>query len=208
MKIHKYKGGYSEYVKSQKTANAKKSSNVWAVEENIKFLCGYLHGKIKPKTGICHGTRGGHEQKWFNEWLPTCKTVGTEIGDASAPNTIQWDFNKVHPAWLDKFDFIYSNSFDHAYNPKLTLSTVWANQLHKGGLIILEYDRRQEHTGEISMPVNKDDPVSITVGELIDLIPKWSSSMRVIDVLDMPVVTQEWRKSVVIKVVGYGKNIL
>ena len=198
MKTYKYKS-YDEYVKAQKTANAKKSSNVWAVEENIKFLAEYIHLKIGPKLGICHGTREGHEQAWFNKHLPYCKTIGTEIGDASAPDTVQWDFNNHNKDWFMEFDFIYSNSFDHAYDPESTLK-VWSAQLKIGGLIILEYDRRQEHTGEISMPVNKVDPVSIRLDELIDLIPKWSGAMRVIDVLDMPVVTQEWRKSLVIKV--------
>ena len=36
--------------------------------------------------------------------------------------------------------------------------------------IILEYDRRQEHTGEISKGINKTDPVSIKFDELITLI--------------------------------------
>lgn len=198
MKLHKYKN-YAEYVKSQQKANAKKSSNVWAVEENIKFLCEYLDRKIKPSHGICHGTRGGHEQKWFNFYMPTCAVIGTEIGDATAPNTVKWDFNLIKLMWEHRFNFVYSNSFDHAYDPKKTLN-IWGNQLKIGGLIILEYDRRQEHTGEISQSVNKVDPVSITLDELIDSVPKWSSTMRVVDVLDMPVVTQEWRKSVVIKV--------
>lgn len=198
MKLFKYKS-YAEYVEAQKTANKKKSSNVWAVEENIKFIADYLHKKLKPDLGICHGTRGGHEQAWFNKYIKYCKTIGTEVGDSSAPDTVQWDFNRVNRYWKSEFDFVYSNSFDHAYDPEKTLR-IWSEQVIHGGLIILEYDRRQEHTGEISMPVNKTDPVSITVDELIDLIPKWSSTTRVVDVLDMPFVTQEWRKSVIIKV--------
>ncbi len=204
MKIHKYKN-YSEYVKCQKAANAKKSSNVWANEKNIRFLAEYLK-KHNPQNGICHGTRGGHEQAWFNKHLPACGVIGTEIGDASAINTVKWDFNKPNKSWHDYFDFIYSNSFDHAFDPAFTLK-LWSRQLVAGGLIILEYDRRQEHTGEISMKANKDDPVSITLEELIELIPKWSSTMKVVTVLNMPVVTQEWRKSLIIKVVNNGNKV-
>ena len=37
MKIYKYKN-YNEYTESQKAAYNRKIRNVWAVEENIKFL--------------------------------------------------------------------------------------------------------------------------------------------------------------------------
>ena len=100
---------------------------------------------------------------------------------------------------FSRIDFIYSNSFDHAYNPEKTFN-VWADQLKLGGVIILEYDRRQEHTGEISRGVNKTDPVSLKFDELIKLVPKWRKNAKVIEILDMPVVTQEWRKAVVIEV--------
>jgi hypothetical protein len=197
MKKYKYKS-YDEYTKCQIAANKKKSSNVWAKEENIKFLAEYL-APFNPTHGICHGTRGGHEQEWFNKYINNCYVIGTEIGDIAALHTVRWDFNKVNGRWLNKFDFVYSNSFDHAYNPEITLN-VWSNQLKPGGLIILEYDKRQEHTGEISMKVNKTDPISITVDELIKVIPKWNHHLGVIDVITMPVVTQVWRKSVIIKV--------
>jgi SAM-dependent methyltransferase len=195
MKTYKYKN-YNEYVKCQKAANIKKSANVWAIEENIKFLAEYMKPR-DPRMGLCHGTRGGQEQKWFRDHLPICYVVGTEIGNTKAYDAVQWDFNIENPDWTGIFDFVYSNSFDHAYNPEKTLK-VWSDQLKPNGIIILEYDRRQEHTGEISQPVNKTDPVSITLNELIKLIPEWTG-MKVIDVLDMPVVTQEWRKAIVIK---------
>ena len=31
------------------------------------------------------------------------------------------DFNKLPDDWTDKFDFIFSNSIDHAYDPEQTL---------------------------------------------------------------------------------------
>ena len=196
MKIFKYKN-YQEYEKAQKDAFIKKNKNVWAKEENIKTIAEYLKPR-KPITGICHGVRQGWEVIWFRRYLGTCNIVGTDIGNTKKEFIVRHDFNK--PLNHDiQYDFIYSNSFDHAYNPKSTFN-IWADQVIKGGLIILEYDRRQEHTGEISKPVNKVDPVSIKVEELIELIPKWRTNSKVIDVLDMPVVTQEWRKAIVIEV--------
>ena len=197
MKIYKYKN-YNEYVTCQKEANARKSSNVWAVEENIKFLADYVNKNIKAKNGLCHGTRGGYEQKWFNKYISGCLTIGSEIGDASAENTIQWDFNIQNPEWINKFDFIYSNSFDHAFNPMTTIR-IWFEQIKSGGYIFLEYDKRQEHTGEISKSVNKTDPVSITVDELITLIPVWLDYKCKITVIDMPVVKKVYQKTVIIK---------
>lgn len=197
MKIYKYKN-YSEYVNCQKEANARKSANVWAVEENIKFLADYINKNIEAKTGLCHGTRGGYEQAWFRKYIPDCVVIGTEIGDASAKYTMQWDFNQYHPDLENNFDFIYSNSFDHAFNPMETIK-IWFEQLKSGGYIFLEYDKRQEHTGEISKSVNKTDPVSITIDELITLIPAWLDYKCKISVIDMPVVKKVYQKSVVIK---------
>ena len=194
MKQYQYTS-YAEYVECQKSANKKKSLNVWAVEENIKAIAEYIGS---ANFGICHGTRGGYEQAWFKKYIPGCTVWGTEIGDASAPDTIQWDFNKPHPDLDRNVDFIYSNSFDHAFNPAETLQ-VWANQVSSGGFIILEYDQRQEHTGEVSKSVNKTDPTSITVDELVEIVPKWIDG-EVVDILDTPVVKIGFQKAVVIKI--------
>ena len=187
-------------MQCQKNANIAKGKNVWAVEENIKFIAEYIAENIPDAmTGMCHGTRGGHEQLWFRKYINDCNVFGSEIGDASAPYTVQWDFNKSNIDWIHKFDFIYSNSFDHAFNPALTLYT-WADQIKPGGCIFLEYDKRQEHTGEISKSVNKTDPVSITVDELVEKIPEWIHKEIEISVIDMPVVKKVFQKTVVVKI--------
>lgn len=198
MELYKYKN-YAEYIKSQKAANKKKAGNIWAKEENIKYIAEYLN-HIKPKLGLCHGVRQGLEIKWFHKYLiNTCGIIGTELGEIKLPNIVQWDFNQRNEHWIGKFDFIYSNSFDHAFQPELTIQ-IWAEQLQPNGLIILEYDRRQEHTGEISKSVNKTDPVSIRFSELKELIPQWVKGAKIIKILNMPVVTQEWRKAMVVQI--------
>lgn len=199
MKLYKYKS-YKEYVKCQVSANKKKKSNQWACEENIKFLSEYLRMKMRqPQRGLCHGVRTGKEVDWFNKYLDKCKVIGTDIGKSKHKNVVKWDFNERNNSWFREFDFIYSNSFDHAFDPGATFLT-WTHQVKRGGVIILEYDRRNEHTGEISKSINKTDPVSIKLKELIKVIPNWCHNAKVIDILDMPVVTQQWRKSVVIEV--------
>ena len=197
MKIYKYEN-YDEYLKCQRAANAKKSGNVWAVEKNIKAICDFLLKYGGVSQGICHGTRQGTEQEWFGKHLPGCRTIGTEIGEVSENDTltIKHDFNVRIKALVGLHNFVYSNSFDHAFDPASTFR-VWCEQLSSGGFLILEYDRRQEHTGEISMKYNKTDPVSITGNELISLAPEWFPGIKHIENLQMPVVTQEWRKAII-----------
>ena len=198
MKLYKYKN-YDEYVKSQRKACEKKHKNVWVNEENIKFLCDILQER-KPVFGICHGVRQGFEQQYFKKYLKNAEVIGTEIGETTAPNTIQWDFNKENPEWLGKCDFVYSNSFDHSYDPKQTIKT-WANQLKKGGLLIIEYDRQNEHKGDISQPVNKTDPLSIDAREMIEKIPEWSNRLEVYGVIQMPVVRRDYQYAVIFECV-------
>jgi hypothetical protein len=193
MKIYKYKN-YAEYKNSQIAANKRKKNNLWAKEENIKAISNYISKIRILEKGLCHGVRQGWELGWFEKYLQ-CEIYGTEIGEIISPNTIQWDFNKENANFINKFDFIYSNSFDHAFNPENT-AKIWKDQLKDKGLLILEYDRRQEHTGEISKSVNKTDPVSLRFNELQILIPQWTG-MKLLKILNMPIVTQEWRKAVI-----------
>lgn len=203
MKLYKYKN-YQEYIKCQKEANKKKFNNIWAVEQNIRAISKVIQThfyNICPSIGgLCHGVRQGHEVFWFKKYLgDNAYVIGTDIGKPAAGRVKQHDFNKQNEFWIKCFNFIYSNSFDHAYDPEKTFS-VWVDQVKPGGLVILEYDRRQEHTGEISRGVNKIDPVSITFEELQALVKKWNKRVKKIFVIDMPVVTQQWRKALFIEV--------
>lgn len=51
---------------------------------------------------------------------------------------VVWDFHKENPAWLQKFDFVYSNSLDQAMNPEQVLST-WARQIKPHGRLYIEH---------------------------------------------------------------------
>jgi len=194
--VYKYKN-YDEYIACQTAGYNKKIDKQWAVEDNIKYLCEYLV-PMKPERGICHGVRQGAEQSWFNRHLPGCHTIGTELGGIIGPDTVQWDFNKYRADWKRQFDFLYSNSFDHAFDPEITLQ-IWFGQVKRGGVLMLEYDMRQEHTGEISRGPNKIDPVSITIEELRNIAPRWLPGVSGIEILDMPVVKKGFQKTIIIK---------
>lgn len=103
-------------------------------------LCDNLVFKYKEdpiKFGICHGTRRGAEQEFLSIILGA-DILGTEISHTAEqfPRTIRWDFHDVKDEWLQKFDFIYSNSLDQSYDPVLAV-TQWLKTLAPGGICII-----------------------------------------------------------------------
>jgi hypothetical protein len=202
MKTYNYKS-YNEYVQSQITGFEKKKNKTWVSEKNIKFLTRYLQakapGKESPLYGLCHGVRGGDEQKWFNKYLPNSLTIGTEIGQSKAVNTVICDFNEPRKSFMRKFDFIYSNSFDHAYNPEQTIN-VWAEQIKSGGFLFIEWSDR--HAEEVAGTEKyKMDPFRASITELTACLPIWiQRPSQIIEVLELPQIKHEWQVVIVIQV--------
>jgi hypothetical protein len=180
--LHRYKD-YEEYIAVQSAGNKDKIDLTWVVEDNIVFLCRYILEKLKSvEAGICHGTRRGQEQKWFSEKL-NASVFGTEISDTASQfeNTIQWDFHETKPEWLGRFDFIYSNSFDHSYDPEKCLNA-WMSCLKDGGLCIIEHSSLHSPKG-----VTELDPFGVTLEYFPYLILTWSKGRYfVCDILDAP----------------------
>jgi hypothetical protein len=156
MKIYKYKN-YDEYMYNQVEANHQKAHMIFVDKKSINAIYGDLKKQKNPiKNILCHGTRGGAEQRFFKQYYPEAKIIGTEVGYDHAPMTVKWDFNKENILWKGKMDLVYSNSIDHAFNPYDTLS-VWKDQLAPKGKLYLE----------ISTKLNsrKWDPVEMTSAE-------------------------------------------
>ena len=160
---------YEKYRKIQEDSNKMKINNIWVIEENIAFLSKYIEKLVQsPQFGICHGTRRGKEQEWFRKYLG-CEVIGTEISDTAEtfPYTIQWDFHEVKPEWLDSVDFIYSNSFDHSYDPEKCLNS-WISCLREGGLCFIEHSSLHEPQG-----ASKRDPFGADIFLMPYLITTW-----------------------------------
>ncbi len=146
--LHNY-GNSSDYAKNQQVKTAKKIAEgydkSWCSEETISKISSYLvnkYGEEKFK-GICHGTRVGKEVKWFNSHLPTGSYVfGTDIEPSATKysDTIEHDFHEAKEEWLNSFDFVYSNSHDHAKNPKKAIGN-WLQTLNDNGFLFLEHSR-------------------------------------------------------------------
>ena len=166
MKLHKYKN-YEDYQRIQETGNIQKLGCQWAQENEINSLANYVKKELpNAKFGICHGTRRGNEQRWFREVL-NIDVIGTEISKTATefPHTIQWDFHKVKPEWLNSTDFIYSNSFDHSFDPPKCLDA-WMSCIKKcDGFCIIEWTI--SHTEEESSEL---DPFGASLEELEELI--------------------------------------
>jgi hypothetical protein len=52
--------------------------------------------------------------------------------------TVQHDFNNVREDWVGYFDVVYSNAFDHCFDPISTIK-VWADQMSPTGKLYLEH---------------------------------------------------------------------
>jgi hypothetical protein len=108
-------------------------------------------------------------------------TIGTEISDSAEqfPNTIQWDFHEVKPEWIGAVDFIYSNSFDHTYDPEKCLNA-WMSCLKPGGVCILGHSSGHEQAHEL-------DPFGAHVARMPYLILTWGKGKYFVrEILDAP----------------------
>lgn len=168
MKLYKYEN-YEEYRKIQEAGNIKKLGNQWVKKIIIKRLANYIKRELPDaKFGICHGTRSGREQRWFRDVLGI-DVIGTEISKTAKqfPHTIQWDFHEVKAEWLGSVDFIYSNSFDHSFDPTTCLDRWMSCIKNPGGFCIIDWSERwhanKETTGGL-------DPFRASMEELEELI--------------------------------------
>ena len=155
--LHKY-NSYEEYKQAQIKLNKQKLDLVWADENTLRKVSNIVETafnqqrKLSQKIlGICHGTRNGFEQNYLNKIISNSNIIGTDISDTALQyeNSIQWDFHDQKEEWIEKFDFVYTNSLDQSWKPKLALST-WLNQIKKNGIIIIEHSvyHSPEHAGE------------------------------------------------------------
>lgn len=163
-KIYEYKS-YEEYVKIQTHVNKEKIKRVYVRKTVIESIVNHINSKhsdlnIEKYNVLCHGTRNGAEQKYFKEYWPNANVLGTEISDTATnfEMTIEWDMQKQKDEWINQWDVIYSNSFDHCIYPEEALQT-WKNQLSPNGLLFIEYSEK------LSVG-NYGDPLDATLDEV------------------------------------------
>jgi SAM-dependent methyltransferase len=194
--LHQYPD-YDTYRDVQVAGNKAKLKMQFVKESHIRILADHLTSLIgEVRFGICHGTRRGAEQAWFRAHLPgTPEVIGTEISDTALdfPDTVQWDFHDPNPDWAGRADFIYSNSWDHAFDPERAFAA-WLDAMRPGGLMLLDYTK-----GQTPEAANALDPFGTTLEALTDLLAeKFGDRTRLCPVLDTRKTNKEYRAQVVI----------
>jgi trans-aconitate methyltransferase len=163
MNIYQYKS-YEHYVQAQINGNLQKEGTVWVKPETIETIVKQHDREVNAV--LCHGTRAGRELNCFKRHYPNAEVVGTEISPNATnyPMTVQWDFNLPKEEWVRKFDIVYSNSFDHVFNPFGTFE-VWSNQLSENGTLYVEIPTRIHNNTSTEM-----DPLEISIEEFEQLV--------------------------------------
>lgn len=157
---------YQTYKRVQEEGNKAKLSAQFVKKGHIFFLAEWLKAKGPVRFGLCHGVRRGREQAWFRRRLDGAQVIGTDISETATEfeNTVQWDFHDDNPEWQARADFVYSNSWDHAYDPGKAFAA-WARCLVPGGQILIDHTR-----GHMPKSSNVLDPFGATREAVIRIL--------------------------------------
>jgi SAM-dependent methyltransferase len=179
---------YAEYAEAQSAINRSKLDSVWMAEQDVDALAAVIRKYVpRAQSGICHGVRNGWEVRALRAKLGI-DVIGTEISDTATQfeHVIQWDFHELHPDWKGRFDFVYSNSLDHCYDPEKCLDN-WMRSLRPHGLCIIHWchGHTWSHTAA--------DCFSATKTEYLELIQR---RFRFLEEIAVPRIDQSTQKSV------------
>ena len=170
VKIYKYKD-YKEYKDTQIYFNKKKINKVWADEKTLNKIVLFLDKNINNNKikGICHGSRNGFEQNFFNANSDKFDVIGTDISETAKDfkNSYIHDFHDEKKEWINNFDFVYSNSLDQSFDPKKALN-IWLDQTKENGYVIIEHS---DQHGVISSGFM--DPFGVEANFFPYLLSEW-----------------------------------
>ena len=170
VKIHRYRD-YKEYKDTQIYFNKKKINKVWADEKTLNKILLFLDKNINSNKikGICHGSRNGFEQNFFNANSNKFDVIGTDISETAKDfkNSYIHDFHDEKKEWINNFDFVYSNSLDQSFDPKKALN-IWLDQTKENGYVIIEHS---DQHGVISSGFM--DPFGVEANFFPYLLSEW-----------------------------------
>lgn len=157
------------YEKVQIAASMAKYALSWAKEDSCKAIVEILRSEgVSPRSILCHGVRNGSELKFFSE-AGVDEVLGTDLyvpkDQTYFGTVVQHNFSEPELNWLGKFEYVYSNSLDHALNPIETLM-IWAEQIEESGSILLELDKTHGVGGTSDLDVS---------GIPLNILPFWLS---------------------------------
>ena len=172
--LHEY-SSYDEYKKLQIFHNIRKITKVFADETTLKRVGDLVLKEFKNKDkikGLCHGSRNGFEQNFLRSLSPKLEVLGTDISDTAKnyENSVVWDFHDVKDEWVGNIEFIYTNSLDQSWQPKVALQT-WLSQLKPDGILVIEHTRSQSPTN-----ASKIDPFGVRPTVMPYILTMWFGS--------------------------------
>ena len=180
IKIHRYKN-YQEYKQTQIYFNKQKIDKVWADKDTLKTISDFLKQNIESNAikGLCHGSRNGFEQNFFNKEISGAKVIGTDISETAKDfkDSFIHDFHEEKKDWINNFDFVYSNSLDQSYDPKKALKT-WLNQIKKERFIIIEHS---DQHGVVAS--SKMDPFGVEANFFPYILTEWFGHLISIEII-------------------------
>jgi hypothetical protein len=144
---------YEAYRTAQNIGNRVKLQHVYTKPDVIDAIARHARDNAAAVTGIlCHGTRNGAEIAWFAERFPKAAALGTDIADSATmfQNTIQWDFHDMRDDWRGRWSIVYSNSWDHAMEPRRAFRA-WSDSLAAGGILYLEHGPGHQKVDRLDM---------------------------------------------------------
>jgi hypothetical protein len=192
MKILSFES-YDEYKSVQVRANKLKFSQVYAEDPELRRIAAhFLKHSRGAGLGLCHGVRNGYEVRKLRSLLPNVSIIGTDISPTAeeVENCIVWDMHEIKPEWVGAVDFMYSNSWDHAYDPNLLFAR-WSECLAPGGRLYLSYTDLHSERG-----VNENTKIDVFGCSLDELARIVQPAFVLDEILDVaPVLTlQTWRR--------------
>jgi len=187
MKLSKFPS-YSAYREAQISKNLAKINVVAVSERELAVVANYVRRTLPSASfGICHGVRNGFEVKRLRKLLKL-NVIGTEISPTATnfPNVIEWDFHEVKPEWIGKVDLIYSNSWDHSFDPDLLFSR-WFQCLAPSGILFIQWT-----TAHVEVNQGSGDCFGATLPELVELLNEYGTVEKTVSI-------NQW------KIIGRGR---
>ena len=172
--LHEY-SSYEEYREIQIFHNKRKIDSVWADERTLDTAAELVLTEFENEDQICglrHGTRNGFERNYLRQASQKLTVIGTDISDTASQfdNAVEWDFHKINPVWTNSQNFVYTNSLDQSWQPKVALQA-WLSQLRSNGILIIEHS--ESHGPQNT---SKMDPFGVKPTAMPYILSLWFGS--------------------------------
>mmetsp|Transcript_82055 Transcript_82055/g.265937 ORF Transcript_82055/g.265937 Transcript_82055/m.265937 type:complete len:357 (-) Transcript_82055:186-1256(-) len=206
---------YEAYAKAQREKTNRELHVRFATERVLESVSMYLkrhfstsNGMRKCLWGLCHGAKTGEEVRVLRQKLqegrgPSCNendaVLGTDISleaaKASMGDVIQFDFHLVNMDWKGVWDFIYTNTLDHAYDPPRAL-VGWRWSLRNSNSVLVIHRSTFHNT----MHIDGSDVYGGSIGDYCSLLKM--ARFEIIDIIRLPATKLEIEEDLIFAVRG------